>query len=430
MPHLTGQSGGDTPTQIAGLTYYELDFNADGTLSSDGGLPAAVQAGGVRDVFLLSHGWNAGVDSARSLYKSMFTTLAGMLGDRLATSIAVGVIWPSLLFPDDDPATAKPIPSTGAQLAAALTPAFPQQQANVAELGGLLDSQPADASQLDKFHSLASGLVTSPPLAPEDAGPQAAMTGSTAAVFGHAAAMSKDPAAGPAAQGLPDPFTALWSGAREVLRTTSYYEMKNRAGVIGRSGLGPLLGRLAAADPGIRVHLMGHSFGGRLVAYALSGLPATATGARSPVKTLLLIQGAFSHFAFANPVPDPSVAGPGALASCVDRVDGPLLATFSAADRACGWWYPAASMLAHQNSESIENLGYEWGAMGHDGYQQTPAGTTVTLGAQGTSYGFQPGTFYLLDANAVICADQSPFSGAHSDIQHAQVVWPVVDASA
>ena len=39
-------------TEIAGLTYYELDFNADGTLSSDGGLPAAVQAGGIQDVYL------------------------------------------------------------------------------------------------------------------------------------------------------------------------------------------------------------------------------------------------------------------------------------------------------------------------------------------------------------------------------------------
>ena len=46
-------------TQIGGLNYYELDFNADGTLSSDGGLPAAVQAGGVQDVFLLSHGCTA-----------------------------------------------------------------------------------------------------------------------------------------------------------------------------------------------------------------------------------------------------------------------------------------------------------------------------------------------------------------------------------
>ena len=56
-------------------------------------------------------------------------------------------------------------------------------------------------------------------------------------------------------------------------------------------------------------------------------------------------------------------------------------------------------------------------------------GLTVKLAAQGTEYGFQPGMFYLLDANAVICADQSPVSGAHSDIQHAQVVWPIVNAS-
>ena len=95
--------------QIAGLNYYELDFNADGTLSSDGGLPAAVQAGGIKDVFMLSHGWNNGVGSARSLYESMFTLLAGMIPGRLGTSIAVGIIWPSLLFPDDDPATAPPV---------------------------------------------------------------------------------------------------------------------------------------------------------------------------------------------------------------------------------------------------------------------------------------------------------------------------------
>ena len=414
-------------TQIAGLNYYELDFNADGTLSSDGGLPAAVQAGGIRDVFMLSHGWNATVDSARSLYQAMFTLLAGMIPGSRGTSVAVGIIWPSLLFPDDDPATAPPVPSTGQQLAAALAPAFPQQQQKVATLGQLLDQRPQDSASLEQFHSLASGLVTSPPLAAEDAGQQAAITGDTAAVFGNAAAMSKTPAS--SAQGLPNPFTSLWNGAEEVLRSMSYYEMKNRAGVIGRNGLGPMIGRLAAADAGIRVHLMGHSFGARLAAYALSGLPQAAAGPDSPVTTLLLIQGAFSHFSFANPVPDFLVSGPGALSAFASNVNGPLLATFSAADRACGWWYPAASMLAHQDAESADDLAYQWGAMGHDSYQQSPAGTTVTLKPQGTAYKFQPGTFYLLDSNAVISADQSPFSGAHSDIRHAQVIWPVVDAS-
>jgi hypothetical protein len=415
-------------TQIAGLNYYELDFNADGTLSSDGGLPEAVQTGGIQDVFVLSHGWNTDVDSARSLYQAMFTLLAGMIPGRLGTSIAVGIIWPSLLFPDDDPSTAKPVPSTGQQLAAALAPAFPaEQQQNLETLGQLLDQQPQDAAKLQQFHALASGLVTSPALAPEDAGQQATITGDTAAVFGNAAAMSKTPSTD--AEGIPNPFSSLWDGAKEVLRSLSYYEMKNRAGVIGRNGLGPMLGTLAAADAGIRVHLMGHSFGARLVAYSLSGLPQAASGANSPVKTLYLIQGAFSHFAFASPVPDILVSGPGALSAFGRNVNGPLLSTFSAADRAVGWWYPAASMLAHQDAEAADDLTYQWGGMGHDGYQQSPAGTTVKLVPEGSAYNFRRGSYYLLDSNAVICADQSPFSGAHSDIRHPEVVWPIVDAS-
>jgi hypothetical protein len=157
-------------------------------------------------------------------------------------------------------------------------------------------------------------------------------------------------------------------------------------------------------------------------------LPANQTGSASPVKSLTLIQGAFSHFTFASSLMfDPSRAG--GLAGDGSRVDGPLLATFSAADRAVGWWYPAASMLAGQDSESAADLVFRWGGMGHDGYQQTPTPTTAVLAPQGTPYGFKPGCFYSLDANSVIRAIQSPFSGAHSDIQHPEVLWAVVDAA-
>jgi hypothetical protein len=415
---------------IAGLPYYELTFAADGALTADGGLPAAVSDGGITDIFVLSHGWNDGVTSARTLYEGMFTLLAKMLdspgpGPARASSAAVGVIWPSLLFPEDDP-SAPDTPSTGAQLAAALAPAFPGQEQDLATMGTMLDQQPQDAAQLEKFHQLASGLVTTPPLAPEDAGPQAAITAETSAVFGHAASMAKTPASN--AQGLPNPFTALWSGAREVLRTMSYYEMKNRAGVIGQQGLGPLLGRLAPAGSSLRVHLMGHSFGARLVSFSLAGLPDTVVGTASPVKSLTLLQGAFSHFSFANPTPCPEVPS-GALSGAISRVDGPLLATFTAADRAVGWWYPAASMLAHQDAESLTDLVYQWGGMGHDGFQQSPPGTTVALQAQGYDYGFAKNGVYLLDSNKVICADLSPFSGAHSDICHPEVVWATVSAA-
>jgi hypothetical protein len=163
-------------TDIQGLAYYEVDFNADGRLdtatgSGDGGLPAAVNAGGITDLFVLSHGWNNnGVDSARNLYEAMFGLLGAQLGAHLSSSAAVGVIWPSLLFPDDDPATAPPVPSTGAQLAAALAPAFPNRQQQLATIGQLLDQQPQDPNALIQFHDLANGLVTTPPQRIEDTG--------------------------------------------------------------------------------------------------------------------------------------------------------------------------------------------------------------------------------------------------------------------
>jgi hypothetical protein len=418
-------------TDINGLPYYEIDFTADGTLDTatgtgDGGLPAFVAAGGVTDVFVLSHGWNNGVDSARDLYQAMFGLLADQLGEHRSSSAAVGVIWPSLLFPDDDPATAPPVPSTGAQLAAALTPAFPGQQHQLDTMGQLLDQQPQDPDKLTQFHDLAKGLVTTPPQGVEDTGEAALLTADTATAFGHAAAMA--PHAGSGAQGIGNPFAGLWTGAREVLRTLSYYEMKNRAGVIGQKGLGPLVASLAGPSGAPRIHLIGHSFGARLVAYALAGLAAKQAGTASPVKSLTLIQGAFSHFTFASSLMfDPSRSG--ALAGDGTRVDGPLLATFSSADRAVGWWYPAASMLAGQDSESASDLVFRWGGMGHDGYQQIPTPSTVLLAPQGKPYDFQTGTFYALDANAVICANQSPFSGAHSDIRHPEVLWAVVCAA-
>lgn len=160
------------------------------------------------------------------------------------------------------------------------------------------------------------------------------------------------------------------------------------AGVIGQTGLGPLLAALTGLGGPPRILPMGHSFGARLVAYALAGQPVAKTGPQSPVKSLTLIQGTFSHFTFASPrMFDPSRSG--GLASMGDRVDGPLLATFSAAERALGWWYPTASMLADQDAEvdlGAHGLDYRWGGMGHDGYQQNPSATTMLLAEPGNPY--------------------------------------------
>jgi hypothetical protein len=414
--------------EIAGLPYWEIRFNEQGALVDDGWLPAELPGRNLSDLFFFCHGWNNSVSSARDLYQAMITLLSAQVGEHAVDrSIGtVGIFWPSLVFPEDDPTAPPAAAPTGQQLAHALAPAFaPEQTQALSTIGELLDTKPADPQKLQEAHRLIRSLVTSPDLdATEDTGEKAVLTEPTATVFGHFAGMSKTH---DDAQGVGDIFNSLWGGARNALRVASYFEMKNRAGVVGKDGLGPLLARLVPAGGRPRIHLVGHSFGARLVAFALAGLPADRRGATSPVKSLALVQGAFSHFSFAQPMPI-DAARNGALVAARNGVDGPLLATFSAADRAVGWWYPAASLLSHSDSESAQDLTYRWGAMGHDGYQQQGV-TEIMLQAAGKPYAFGNAHFYRLDSNAVIAADQSPISGAHSDIRHPEILWAVLAAA-
>jgi pimeloyl-ACP methyl ester carboxylesterase len=220
---------------------------------------------------------------------------------------------------------------------------------------------------------------------------------------------------GPA--GLGDAFGRLWNGAKEALRQLTYFEMKKRAGVVGKEGLGPLLGRIHQADPQVRIHLIGHSFGARLVSFALAGLPDPAN---SPVKSLYLLQGAFSHFAFADALPmDPSRGG--ALKGMAARVDGPLVASFTIHDMAVGKLYPLAALSSRDDAAGLEDRLFRWGGIGHDGAQAVDA-TVTTLAPVGSTYPFQRGRFLNLDGNAIVNRGGPP-SGAHSDIFHPELIW-------
>ena len=391
---------------------------------TDGQLLAATGRGRPEDLFVFCPGWNASAESARRLSDAMFGLLAEQLPPaRRAGTGFVTVAWPSLLFPEDEPAVANagPVVSSGSDLAVALAPAFPGQKAELCRIGLLLDSRPGDPRRLAELHRLTSGLVTSANCPVEDDGESTVRIARTRAVLAAMAALGP-PAQHPSEGG--DEFDQLWQGGRELLRVLAYYEMKSRAGTIGRMGLRPLLARLAHGGAPPRVHLMGHSFGARLVSYALADLPPAPV---SPVRSLLLVQAAFSHFAFAPGSPFDQCRR-GALADAADRVDGPLVCTYSASDRALGRWYPNASMLARQDSEDNAAFGHRWGALGHDGFQQDNV-ADGELRPAGADYDWQPRTFYRLDANQVISRDLARLSGSHSDILHSEIAWAAVSAA-
>ncbi|MYS93419.1 MULTISPECIES: hypothetical protein [Streptomyces] len=424
--------------------YWELTFDADG---DPAGRPrdrllAGVTERKVRDLVVFAHGWNNDRSGATRLYDRFLAPVP-----RLAPAARigyVGVLWPAMRFSDE------PIPDFPRAVAAgapgrpvldkdtrhALLESFPGRAILVDQIARLLEQQPPQEAELEEFGRLVRLLVEV--VAP---GPQALFAADTVAegvpqsepemLAGSSAAACEEFAralAGPEASGaqqgfgLPNP----WEGAHELLRQATYYAMKRRAGTVGERGLGRVVGQLAKAAPGVRVHLVGHSFGARLVSFALRGLPE---GVRT-VKSVTLLQGAFSHYAFAARLPHDARAG-GVLQGQQNRVDGPLVCCHSRHDSALGTMYPLASRMAG-DSRSVAGLdlgralGAKWGAMGYDGVQAVPGTRAYTL-AEALRAKLPASGCVNVDAAAVVRRGGPP-AGAHSDILHEELARLVLAA--
>ena len=150
------------------------------------------------------------------------------------------------------------------------------------------------------------------------------------------------------------------------------------------------------------------------------------TGPASPVKSLFLLQGAFSHHSFAEHLPFDANRS-GALKGMAKRVDGPLLTTHSLRDYAVGTSYPAASMANGEDAAAFEDLSDRWGAMGHDGAQDVDA-VKLPLSPVGFTYPFAKGAWINLDGNQIIIHGSLP-AGAHSDIVHPETAWASLAAA-
>jgi hypothetical protein len=202
--------------------------------------------------------------------------------------------------------------------------------------------------------------------------------------------------------------------------------MKNRAGMIGQKGLGPFLGRLQAAPGDVRVHLVGHSFGARLVSFSLLGLPPAAQ--TSTVGSLTLLQGAFSHFAFSPSLPF-AASRKGALAGMLARIDGPLTVGFSTHDQAVGTFYPLASLSSGEDAAAAQDRLYRWGGLGHDGAQATSALLdTLQKAGPAAVYRFRDHAALNVDCSDVVVKGEPP-TGAHSDVVHTELTWLVLKAA-
>jgi hypothetical protein len=439
---------------IAGLPFWDVVFDVQG--DPDTGTTEALltetRNRNLTDLYVFTHGWNNDRATARRFYEGFF----GLLGQQInenpdgRTVGLAGVYWPAKRWSDEpipDFAPAPAVAGGGGGVAAAtpldreeriadpaldketladLLDTFPAAKAPIEQMAALLESEPSQAS-LAAFHASLKEFAQLTGTAEND--------GETGAAAAEPRMLSDDDSddlfsryrdalrdsgvvipGGDGQAGLGDRLRGLLNGAKEALRQATYWEMKNRAGVVGRNGLGKLLERLPA---GLRVHLIGHSFGARLVSYAI-GAPQ--------IKSVTLLQGAFSHFAFCQPLPF-DAGRHGALGDQHKRVDGPVTVCFSSHDHAVGRFYPLASLAARDDTAGARGALWRWGGMGADGAQNLDAALDgIRTDVPRPAYRFAKNRILNVDCSDVVITGDSP-SGAHSDVVHPEITWIVLAAS-
>ncbi|MFJ4909295.1 serine-threonine protein kinase [Streptomyces sp. NPDC093249] len=423
--------------------YRELVFDKEGDgPAGQAGALASLARQGVGDLIVFAHGWNSSPSGATRLCSDFFAPFPELLAPGVEAGYA-GLIWPSMMF------SGEPAPDYRA-----LVTVLPEKEQVLDRITDLLVAAAPEETAFARFGALLRELADVPP-GEGAAGPTARVPEflladpvETCALFTAALDACGRGGTGRAPEGLRVDLGAYWRGAREALRQTTYYLMRQRAGRVGEFGLGPLLGEVARAAPGLRVHLVGHSMGARLVAYALKGLPP---GAR-PVASVTLLQGAFSHYAFAERLPhDPRRSG--ALWDVRSRVRGPVVACYSRHDTALGVMYPLASRLADESASLAAAVGVpgpspagvaagaaagvpgaalsgaarlagvddpRWGAIGHDGVRAVPGTAERTL-ARVLREGVPGSGCVSVDAAEVV--------RSHADICHEELARVVVSAA-
>jgi hypothetical protein len=436
--------------------FYVIPFDADGVCTGPLTRKHLIEAlgnGTYTDVFVFSHGWNNTWPSAMRRYDSF---IAGMARTRAEHPLAgqefrpllIGVFWPSAVLvqpeerapdfagesapaPADDEAVAeerRQIDEVGAALPAERRGRF-YELAQRRELGaGEAEELAGILAPLWAEDAATDDLGASATLPPEDlldiwvrlseasSGTKDELGFATGGFGFTDDAADAPPVTGdPAAAGLFDQLRKL--DPRDAVRGTTVWLMKDRSGRVGARGVSPLLADVLNAT-GARVHLVGHSYGCKVVLSALC-----ASTPPRPVESVLLLQPAMSHLCFAARVP--GLDTPGGYRAALDpaRCRQPILATFSSRDEPLTRTFHFFVRRRSDLGETViaGEAPSRYAALGGFGPPRVPSETDVIEARA-------PGMPYpSAGAARVFGVDASPVIADHSDVSNASTWWMLLD---
>jgi predicted alpha/beta hydrolase family esterase len=418
--------------EISGIPYIEAGFDKNGF----GPEEAVVLPAGVTDLIVISHGWNNNKARAEDLYSKFFESFATVAQPNDLSGrqpIIIGVIWPSKEYDTTIAVSGAPAASGGGaalgegngegikrleekldemkdiftepaqkQLldeAKALLPDLDEKASARTEFANKMRSllDPSAASKEDAsdifFKDDGNELMKNLKAEEEDLGEELA-EGGVSMPLGVGSVIRP----GGGAAGSVRFFSGFKASVVNLLNYTTYYEMKTRSGIVGKNGVAPLIDKLAPQVE--RIHLIGHSFGSRVVA------SAALHSQNDKIKSMMLVQAAFSQNGF-------SKSEQGFFRGVVDdhRVKGPVLITHTLNDKAVGLAYPLASRISGDRTMDFGDEDDLFGAMGRNGAQKMEHGEAVEgkLLPVGGAYTLKAGTYFNLEA--------SDFIKDHNDVK-------------
>lgn len=400
-------------TDLGDVPFYVIQFDKEGVCTSTEALRQLVKASETRsDVFVFSHGWNNDWEAATERYDRFiehFTTVRQAhwaQPDRPFEPVLAGVFWPS---------TALVMPSERGPDIAGVDP--------MAEDLAVLDESLSVEDQ-QRVRQLVAAVAAGDPRLKELADTVASTLDEVdgedlLGVWDEAFPETVQPEPGgfipEGGEVVGGPEAALFNPldlVRKVLRLATVQQMKDRAGQVGGNEVAAMLRELAKESEA-RIHLIGHSYGAKVVLSALCNGP----GPSRDVDSVLLLQPALSAYAFT----DNHEGERGGYRDALDRVRQPIIATRSAHDSPLTKFFHLAVRRKTDLAEAkIAGNVSDFAALGGYGPQGVPGGVEdLPMPDVGEDYP-------LDTVHRVIGVDGTKFISSHGDVESDQTAWALL----
>lgn len=408
--------------------YYIIPFDKDGNCEGPKTQEHVHEnCAGYSNIYLFSHGWNNDWTAATSRYEDFINGVQKMRQDFNLPPppnykpLLVGVFWPSQAmewFEDEtgpeiaaaDPAAQDAAVNSTSDMLRDIASELPREKRErFYELFQIQKLNPVEAKELaDLFCSLSRPDLDEGVVDKADGADLLA----AAAAFEqpepdlNAVGTVGQPSGDLKAAGILD----VLFYPRNIVKPFTVWQMKDRAGVVGAKGASQLLQGLLDRSQA-RIHLIGHSFGCKVVMTAL----CKVNDKTRPVDSVLLLQPAVSQFCFAPHVPKRNV--PGGYFKALGRVKRPIVCTFSAKDMPLTKLFHAAVRRKGDVGElQIAGWGEEsvYGALG--GFGPKPNYPVVDI--------LDPTTRYQIPEGAkVVGINGTRRISGHGDINNSATWW-------